>query len=152
MQFSTGSLPRKSLLSVCPSRTQSFPLFLSLNLSLSLTHLSLSFPLSFHFSLFLSLSLNCCLSTGVLHARALKTTVSVSQLRPTTRSLSRTYFFSFSCSCSFSSNKNKTVVLKALTMAESKGGASNIAKLVSKQAGRAKEKVISTISEMTNCC
>ncbi len=33
-------------------------------------------------------------------------------------------------------------MLKALTMAESKGGASNIAKLVSKQAGRAKEKVI----------
>jgi len=31
-------------------------------------------------------------------------------------------------------------------MAESKGGASNIAKLVSKQAGRAKEKVISTSS------
>ena len=43
-------------------------------------------------------------------------------------------------------------MLKALTMAESKGGASNIAKLVSKQAGRAKEKVISTISEMAQCC
>jgi hypothetical protein len=42
----------------------------------------------------------------------------------------------------FRQNKSETVVLKAWMMAESKGGATNIARLVSKQAGRAKEKVI----------